>query len=155
MPFPSIASHFLAYIALGFLLFHPHLTSSLLFHHLKSSVSYSEQKISNLICKPIASTLQYRYINWKDLIKSTVHTTMSIPETSSTSQRNGTTSSALSQSNVAQIPRTSRSSIENFVRAPAAELPYFAGARMQERSTYLRGLSNQLDALDQIFNTST
>ncbi|KAJ5202059.1 uncharacterized protein N7498_006722 [Penicillium cinerascens] len=79
---------------------------------------------------------------------------MSIPEPSPSSQQNGTASNALSQNNVGQVQRTNRSTVEKFARAPAAELPYFAGARMPERSTHLRGLSNQLNAMDEIFNTS-
>ncbi|KAJ5682009.1 uncharacterized protein N7477_001949 [Penicillium maclennaniae] len=77
---------------------------------------------------------------------------MSIPEPSSASQQNGSTHNALSQINVAQVPRTIGSSVDQFARAPAADIPYFAGARIAERSTHLRGLSNQLSAMDQIMN---
>ncbi|CAI7640350.1 hypothetical protein N7509_013849 [Penicillium cosmopolitanum] len=75
---------------------------------------------------------------------------MSIPQSSSTNNRNGTTSAALSQSNLNQVPRANRSTVDRYTRASAADGPYYAGARMQERSSHLTGLSNQVNAVDEI-----
>ncbi|KAJ5610744.1 hypothetical protein N7510_007463 [Penicillium lagena] len=73
---------------------------------------------------------------------------MSVPEP--TSRRNGATTTILTQGNVSQIPRSSYSAVERFMRTPTAEGPYFAGARMQERSTHLTVLSSHLNAVDDI-----
>ena len=67
-----------------------------------------------------------------------------------TSSRNGTSGAALSQSNLNQVPRANRSTVDRYTRAPASEGPYYAGARMQERSSHLTGLSNQVNAVDEI-----
>ncbi|KAJ5439128.1 uncharacterized protein N7458_010126 [Penicillium daleae] len=72
---------------------------------------------------------------------------MSIPEPSSSSSRNA---ASLSQNNVSQVPRANQNSVNRFARAPAAEGPYYAGARIQDRSTHLNGLSNQVNAMDDI-----
>ncbi|KAJ5175031.1 uncharacterized protein N7482_000908 [Penicillium canariense] len=77
---------------------------------------------------------------------------MSIPEPTSNS-RNGTTSHTLSQNNVSQVPPANQNSVNRFARAPAAEGPYYAGARMPERSTHLAGLSSQVNAMDDILKT--
>ncbi|KAJ5669146.1 hypothetical protein N7462_010216 [Penicillium macrosclerotiorum] len=75
---------------------------------------------------------------------------MSVPQASSTTGRNGTTNTALNQGNVSQVPRANQNNVNRFARAPAAEGPYYAGARIQDRSTHLNGLSNQVNAMDQI-----
>ncbi|KAJ6095503.1 hypothetical protein N7486_006249 [Penicillium sp. IBT 16267x] len=80
---------------------------------------------------------------------------MSRPE-SSTAAQNGTTrttTSALTQSNVSQVPRASHSSVDRFARAPASEGPYYALAAVAERSTHLAGLANQVSALDEIMKS--
>lgn len=69
---------------------------------------------------------------------------------SSISNRNGTTNNVLSQNNVSQIPRASRNSVERFTRAPAADEPYYALARIEDRMTHLNGLSNLINAMDEI-----
>lgn len=69
-----------------------------------------------------------------------------------TSHRNGTTGATLSQSNLNQVPRANRSTIDRYTRAPAADGPYYAGARMQERSSHFSRLSNQVNAVDEILN---
>ncbi|KAJ5579667.1 uncharacterized protein N7459_005652 [Penicillium hispanicum] len=79
---------------------------------------------------------------------------MSIPQTSPTSNRNGTANTALSQNNVSQVPRANRNSVERYAGAPASEGPYYAGARMEERSTHLNGLSNQVNAMDDILKSA-
>ncbi|KAJ5222288.1 uncharacterized protein N7469_008528 [Penicillium citrinum] len=75
---------------------------------------------------------------------------MSIPQSASTNNQNGTTGTALSQSNINQIPRANRSTVDRYTRAPASEGPYYAGARLQERSSHFAGLSNQVNAVDEI-----
>ncbi|KAJ5095891.1 hypothetical protein NUU61_005247 [Penicillium alfredii] len=80
---------------------------------------------------------------------------MSIPEGASTNLRNSTTANSLSRRNLSQIPRSSRTNVDRFARAPSSEGPYFAGARMQERSSHLVGLSTQLSAMDEIFRSGS
>ncbi|KAG0159106.1 gluconate 5-dehydrogenase [Penicillium digitatum] len=80
---------------------------------------------------------------------------MSIPETRSTAVANGTGANAISQDNVSQVPGTSRSSVDRFARTPASEGPYFAGARMPERTAHLTGLSSQLNAMEEILKTKS
>ncbi|KAJ6114834.1 hypothetical protein N7486_000612 [Penicillium sp. IBT 16267x] len=47
---------------------------------------------------------------------------MSVPEpTPATSRRNGATTAILTQGNVSQIPRSSYSAVERFMRAPTAD----------------------------------
>lgn len=75
---------------------------------------------------------------------------MSVPQSSSANSHNATTSAALSQSNINQVPRASRSTVDRYTRASAADGPYYAGARMQERSSHLTGLSNKVNAVDEI-----
>ncbi|KAJ5928752.1 hypothetical protein N7466_007708 [Penicillium verhagenii] len=74
---------------------------------------------------------------------------MSRPETStstSTTAQNGTSGTApLTQANVNQVPRASRSSVERFARAPASEGPYFIGAVSADRASHL-ALANQGNA---------
>ncbi|KAJ5671543.1 hypothetical protein N7507_000670 [Penicillium longicatenatum] len=80
---------------------------------------------------------------------------MSRPESSITAQ-NGTTTAtttALTQSNVSQVPRANHSSVDRFARASALEGPYYAGAAAAERSTHLAGLANQVNALDEIMKS--
>ncbi|KAJ5389796.1 uncharacterized protein N7496_000864 [Penicillium cataractarum] len=76
---------------------------------------------------------------------------MSIPEPSSSSSRNA--AGSLSQNNVSQVPRSSQNSVNRFARAPASDGPYYAGARMGERSTHMNGLSNQVNAVDDILKS--
>ncbi|KAJ5287864.1 hypothetical protein N7478_003550 [Penicillium angulare] len=78
---------------------------------------------------------------------------MSGPKSTTATARNGTTSSSLSQNNVSQVPRASRNSIDRFTGAPASEGPYYVGARTEERSTHLTGLSNQVNAMDDILKS--
>lgn len=66
------------------------------------------------------------------------------------STRNGAAATTLSQGNVGQVPRASRSTVDRYARAPASEGPYYAGARTDERSSHLAGLSNQVNAVDDI-----
>ena len=66
---------------------------------------------------------------------------------------NGASSAAMSQGNISQVPANNRNSVDRFSRAPASEGPYFAGARMSERSAHITGLSNQLSAMDDIMKT--
>lgn len=68
----------------------------------------------------------------------------------SISNQNGTSATTLSQSNLNQVPRANRSTVDRYTRAPASEGPYYAGARMQERSSHMAGLSNQVNAVDEI-----
>lgn len=71
------------------------------------------------------------------------------------SAANGTSPNAVSQGNVSQVPGSNRSSVDRFARAPASEGPYFAGARMPERSAHLTGLSSQLNAMEEILKTGS
>ncbi|KAJ5467479.1 hypothetical protein N7475_005231 [Penicillium sp. IBT 31633x] len=80
---------------------------------------------------------------------------MSIPEPRNTSASNGTSTNAVSQGNISQVPGSSRSSVDRFARAPASEGPYFAGARMPERSAHLMGLSSQLNAMEEIMRNGS
>ncbi|KAJ5090914.1 hypothetical protein N7532_009598 [Penicillium argentinense] len=75
---------------------------------------------------------------------------MSVPQSSPASNRNGTTVAALSQSNLNQIPRASRSTVDRYTRTPAPEGPYYAGMRTQERAIHLLRLSNKVNAVDEI-----
>ncbi|KAJ5994329.1 hypothetical protein N7451_010053 [Penicillium sp. IBT 35674x] len=80
---------------------------------------------------------------------------MSRPDSSATAQNGtpATTTSALSQSNISQVPRANHSSVDRFARASASEGPYYAGAAAAERSTHLAGLANQVNALDEIMKS--
>ncbi|CDM33583.1 hypothetical protein DTO013E5_1372 [Penicillium roqueforti] len=78
-----------------------------------------------------------------------------VPEPRTTSVANGTSTNALSQGNVSQVPASNRSSVERFARAPASEGPYFANARMPERSAHLAALSSQLNAIEEIMKTGS
>ncbi|KAJ5156418.1 hypothetical protein N7492_009221 [Penicillium capsulatum] len=62
--------------------------------------------------------------------------------------RNGTGNS-LSQNNVNQVGTANPSTVDRFARAPAAEGPYYAGARIQGRPAHLSGLSHQVNSADQ------
>jgi hypothetical protein len=66
-----------------------------------------------------------------------------------------TSPNAVSQGNISQVPGSTRSSVERFARAPASEGPYFAGARMLERSAHLTGLSSQLNAMEEILKSGS
>ena len=68
---------------------------------------------------------------------------------------NGTTTAtaAISSTNISQVPGNNWNSVERFARAPAYEGPYFASARMGERSAHLNRLSSQLNAMDAVLNT--
>ncbi|KAJ5646431.1 hypothetical protein N7490_002803 [Penicillium lividum] len=55
---------------------------------------------------------------------------MSGPHSTSTSTQNGT-SSTLTQGNVSQVPRATRSSVDRFAHAPASETPYYAGGQLR------------------------
>ncbi|KAJ5863856.1 uncharacterized protein N7529_005772 [Penicillium soppii] len=78
---------------------------------------------------------------------------MSIPEPTTKSAANGTSTTPMSQGNISQVPGSTRSSVDRFTRAPASEGPYFAGARMSERSAHLSGLSSQLSAMDAVLKS--
>ncbi|KAB8255942.1 hypothetical protein BDV32DRAFT_153780 [Aspergillus pseudonomiae] len=45
---------------------------------------------------------------------------------------------------------SSNSVVDRFSQSPAADEPYFARARMQDRSSHVSRLSSQLDATDEI-----
>ncbi|KAJ5774172.1 hypothetical protein N7457_009068 [Penicillium paradoxum] len=78
---------------------------------------------------------------------------MSIPEPRTTNVSNGTSNTPVSQGNISQLPGNNRSSVDRFAQAPASDGPYFAGARMSDRSAHINGLSSQLDAMDKIMKT--
>ncbi|CAI7664071.1 unnamed protein product [Penicillium bialowiezense] len=78
---------------------------------------------------------------------------MPISDTKPTPTSNG--AAAMSQGNISQVPAHNRNSVDRFTRAPASEGPYFAGARMPERSAHLTGLSSQLSAMDEIMKTGS
>ncbi|PWY79860.1 hypothetical protein BO83DRAFT_424205 [Aspergillus eucalypticola CBS 122712] len=59
-------------------------------------------------------------------------------------------SSSLSAGNLSHIPDGSSGSMERFSQSSAAEAPYYARARMGERSDHVSRLSSQLDATEQI-----
>ncbi|KAJ5960074.1 uncharacterized protein N7479_007224 [Penicillium vulpinum] len=80
---------------------------------------------------------------------------MSLPESRNTTATNGTSTNAVSQGNISQVSGSNRSSVDLFARAPASEGPYFAGARMPERSAHLTGLSTQLNAMEEILKTGS
>ncbi|KAJ5487488.1 hypothetical protein N7530_001788 [Penicillium desertorum] len=80
---------------------------------------------------------------------------MSIPEPITTTAATSTSPNAVSQGNLSQIPGCIRSSVERFARAPASEGPYFAGARMLERSAHLTVLSSQLNAMEEILKSGS
>ncbi|KAJ6079284.1 hypothetical protein N7467_009037 [Penicillium canescens] len=79
---------------------------------------------------------------------------MSIPEPTTSNMINGTatTTAAISSTNISQVPGNNRNSLDRFARAPASEGPYFASARMGERSAHLSRLSSQLHAMDAVLN---
>ena len=66
------------------------------------------------------------------------------------SNRNGTTSNVLSQNNLSQIPRSNRNSVERYIVASASDGPYYARARMEDRTAHLNGLSSLINAMDDI-----
>ncbi|KAG2419295.1 hypothetical protein HFD88_004090 [Aspergillus terreus] len=60
-------------------------------------------------------------------------------------------SSGLSAGNLNNVPDESRNNIvTRFSQVSAAEEPYFARARMQDRSEHVSRLSSQLDATEAI-----
>jgi hypothetical protein len=63
-----------------------------------------------------------------------------------------TTTAAISSTNIRLVPGNNRNSLDRFARAPASEGPYFASARMGERSAHLSRLSSQLNAMDAVLN---
>ncbi|EPS30496.1 hypothetical protein POX_b02497 [Penicillium oxalicum] len=71
---------------------------------------------------------------------------------SSSSPCNGTVCNpqSLNSNNLSQVPKASQNGVNRFARASAADSPYYAGARLSERSKHLNGLSSQVDALDDI-----
>ncbi|KAJ5701716.1 hypothetical protein N7488_009264 [Penicillium malachiteum] len=75
---------------------------------------------------------------------------MSLPESTS---RNGNSNTALSQSNVSQVPLASRNSVDRYARAPVSDGPYYAGARAEDRNSHLAGLSSQVKAMDEILKS--
>ncbi|KAF9893581.1 hypothetical protein FE257_010893 [Aspergillus nanangensis] len=59
--------------------------------------------------------------------------------------------SGLSAGNVNNVPDESNSNAVNrFSQVSASDEPYFARARMQDRSEHVSRLSNQLDATEEI-----
>ncbi|KAK1145402.1 hypothetical protein N8T08_004277 [Aspergillus melleus] len=61
------------------------------------------------------------------------------------------TGSSLNAGNLSHLPDESKSgTVDRFVRAAAADEPYFARARMPSRSEHMSRLSTQLDATDKI-----
>ncbi|PYH42646.1 uncharacterized protein BP01DRAFT_385304 [Aspergillus saccharolyticus JOP 1030-1] len=65
------------------------------------------------------------------------------------------TISSLSPGNLSQIPDdTSGSMVERFKQAPAADEPYFAQARMQDRSQHISRLSSQLEEAEKALRKS-
>ncbi|OGM44199.1 hypothetical protein ABOM_007044 [Aspergillus bombycis] len=57
----------------------------------------------------------------------------------------------LSAGDLSHVPDGSRNSVvDRFSQSPAADEPYFARARMQDRSNHVSRLSSQLDATDEI-----
>lgn len=84
-----------------------------------------------------------------------MHLSISQLTSFSHSATNGTSTNAVSQGNISQVPGSNRSSVDRFARAPASEGPYFAGARMLERSAHLTGLSSQLNAVEEIMKTGS
>ncbi|KKK13090.1 hypothetical protein AOCH_006427 [Aspergillus ochraceoroseus] len=59
-------------------------------------------------------------------------------------------SSHLSAGNLNNVPDESNRGVDRFSRSSAADEPYFARARMQDRSEHASRLSNQLNATEQI-----
>ncbi|KAF7590462.1 hypothetical protein BBP40_002806 [Aspergillus hancockii] len=58
---------------------------------------------------------------------------------------------SLSAGELSHIPDGSSSSVvDRFSQSSAADEPYFARARMQDRSDHVSRLSNQLNAMDEI-----
>ncbi|KAJ5294294.1 hypothetical protein N7508_009115 [Penicillium antarcticum] len=79
---------------------------------------------------------------------------MSIPEPKASNITNGTsTAAAVSSANISQVPGNNRNSVDRFARAPASEGPYFASARIGDRSAHLNGISSQLNAMDAVLYT--
>ncbi|KAJ5492526.1 hypothetical protein N7539_001272 [Penicillium diatomitis] len=76
-----------------------------------------------------------------------------MPESTSSSSCNRTgcsPSSPLNSNNLSQVPQASQVTVNRFARSSAAESPYYAGARISERSKHFNGLSSQVDAVDKI-----
>ncbi|KAJ5748679.1 uncharacterized protein N7511_010375 [Penicillium nucicola] len=79
---------------------------------------------------------------------------MPISEPKASNITNGTTTNtaAVSSANISQVPGNNRNSVDRFARAPASDGPYFASARIGDRSAHLNGISNQLNAMDAVLN---
>ncbi|PYH90850.1 hypothetical protein BO71DRAFT_386816 [Aspergillus ellipticus CBS 707.79] len=60
------------------------------------------------------------------------------------------TSSSLNAGNLSHIPDGSRGGIDRFSQSSVADGPYFAQARIQDRSEHMSRLASQLDAAEQI-----
>ncbi|GFF48111.1 hypothetical protein IFM46972_09811 [Aspergillus udagawae] len=69
--------------------------------------------------------------------------------TKSTKMTNGE-SSGLSAGKLSHIPEASNGVVDRFSQSAFADEPYFARARMQDRSAHVSRLSSQLDATEEI-----
>ncbi|OOF96128.1 hypothetical protein ASPCADRAFT_130450 [Aspergillus carbonarius ITEM 5010] len=58
--------------------------------------------------------------------------------------------SSLSAGNLSHVPDGSSGSMDRFSQSSPADGPYYARARMADRSEHVSRLSSQLDAADQI-----
>ncbi|PWY78493.1 hypothetical protein BO94DRAFT_626525 [Aspergillus sclerotioniger CBS 115572] len=67
-----------------------------------------------------------------------------------TSKSSNGMGSSLSAGNLSQVPDGSSGSMERFAQSSPADGPYYARARMGDRSEHVSRLSSQLDAADQI-----
>ncbi|PWY91259.1 hypothetical protein BO70DRAFT_392904 [Aspergillus heteromorphus CBS 117.55] len=67
-----------------------------------------------------------------------------------TSKAANGTGNSLNASNLSLIPEGSLGGMDRFSQLPLADGPYFAQARIQDRSDHLSRLTSQLDATEKI-----
>ncbi|RAL11388.1 uncharacterized protein BO97DRAFT_425701 [Aspergillus homomorphus CBS 101889] len=72
-------------------------------------------------------------------------------ENKQTQKASNGVSNSLSAGNLRHIPDGSSGSlVERFTQSPAADGPYFAGARIHDRSEHASRLSSQLEATEKV-----
>ncbi|KAL2820824.1 hypothetical protein BDW59DRAFT_150594 [Aspergillus cavernicola] len=66
------------------------------------------------------------------------------------SQMTNGTGNNLSEGNVNNVPDESSGGVDRFSQSSSSDEPYFARARMEDRSQHMNQLTSQLDATDEL-----
>ncbi|RAH64883.1 uncharacterized protein BO66DRAFT_228033 [Aspergillus aculeatinus CBS 121060] len=88
----------------------------------------------------------------KQTQKLVIHVTLvALPMLTAINRTGNGVSNSLSAENLSRIPDgTSGGIVERFTQSPAADEPYFARARMHDRSEHASRLSSQLEATEKV-----